>query len=481
MNSSLTPQDIVRELDRYVVGQADAKKCIAIALRSRERRRQLTGDLRNEIIPKNIMMIGPTGVGKSALARRLATLIQAPFVKVEATKFTEVGYVGKDVESIASDLVENSVMMVYHQKIKEVEGKAETLATEKILSYLCRQFSTRKGGKLAGKARQFNIRQAATAERGDKQGSVKRTSLKSGVIGKRSPIRKFISELFNNHELDDHIIEIEVENHDEELEPFFEVEQDVSAHDREAWEDYMHDSSRGKTRVKKRKMAVKDARRILVREESKKLLDFEDVIKEAIQRTEENGVVFIDEIDKLVGPRVEIGRDISGEGVQRDLLPLVEGSTVMTRYGPVKTNHILFMAAGTFYSGKPSDLIPEIQGRFPLRVEMQSLQEGDLARILTEPDNSLTRQYKALLATEEVDLSITEDGVNEIARLASLMNQQRENIGARRLFTIMEKVLEDVSFNAPSLKGQKVTIDGSYVQQHVAEIVKNEDLARYIM
>ncbi|MBI4596127.1 MAG: AAA family ATPase, partial [Candidatus Tectomicrobia bacterium] len=252
-------------------------------------------------------------------------------------------------------------------------------------------------------------------------------------------------------------------------------------HDREAWEDYMRDSGKGKAHIKKRKMAVKEARRILVREESKKLLDFEDVIREAIQRAEENGVVFVDEIDKLVGPRVEIGRDISGEGVQRDLLPLVEGTTVMTRYGPVKTSHILFIAAGTFYSGKPSDLIPEIQGRFPLRVEMQSLQEGDLARILTEPENSLTKQYKALLATEEVELDITEDGVNEIARIASLMNQQRENIGARRLFTIMEKVLEDLSFNAPSLKGQKVTIDSSYVQAHVAEIVKNEDLARYIM
>lgn len=480
MNISLTPQDIVRELDKYVVGQSNAKKCVAIALRNRERRRQLTGDLRDEIIPKNIMMIGPTGVGKSALARRLATLIQAPFIKVEATKFTEVGYVGKDVESIASDLVENSVMMVYHQKIKEVEGKAERLATDKILSYLCREFSTRKGSKLVAKAQQFNIRMPASADRGEQQESIKRTSLKGKVLGKRSPVRKFLSELFNNHELDDHIIEIEIENHDEELEPFFEIAQDVS-HDRDAWEDYMHDSGKGKSHIKKRKIAVKEARRILVREESKKLLDFEDVIKEAVQRAEENGVVFIDEIDKLVGPRVEIGRDISGEGVQRDLLPLVEGTTVMTRYGPVKTGHILFIAAGTFYSGKPSDLIPEIQGRFPLRVEMQSLQEGDLSRILTEPENSLTRQYKALLSTEGVELIVTEDGINEVARIASLMNQQRENIGARRLFTIMEKVLEDLSFNAPSLKGQKVTIDGTYVQEHVAETLKNEDLAKYIM
>ena len=480
MNSSLTPQNIVRELDKYVIGQAAAKKCIAIALRNRERRRLLTGDIRDEIIPKNIMMIGPTGVGKSALASRLASLVQAPFIKVEATKFTEVGYVGKDVESVASDLVENSVMMVYHQKIKEVEGKAEMLAKEKILSYLCREYSTRKGSKLVAKARQFNVRHAATADVGEKQDSLKRTSLKRDVIGKRSPIRKFISELFNNHELDDHIIEIEIENHDEELEPFYEIEQDVT-HDRDAWEDYMRDSGKGKTRIKKRKMAVKDARRILIREESKKLLDFEDVIKEATQKAEENGVIFIDEIDKLVGPRVEMGRDISGEGVQRDLLPLVEGTTVMTRYGPVRTNHILFITAGTFYSCKPSDLIPEIQGRFPLRVEMQSLQESDLSRILTEPENSLVKQYKALLSTEGVELVLTGDGVNEIAKIASSMNQQRENIGARRLFTIIEKVLEELSFNAPSLNGQTVIIDSGYVQKHVAEIIKNEDLARYIM
>lgn len=480
MNSSLTPQDIVRELDKYVIGQPEAKKCIAIALRNRERRRQLIGDIKDEIIPKNIMMIGPTGVGKSALSSRLASLIQAPFLKVEATKFTEVGYVGKDVESIASDLVENSVMMVYQQKIKEVEGKAEKLATEKILSYLCREFSTRKGKKPAGKAQKFNIKYAASADSGKKQKGINSSLVKGNILGKGSPLRKFISELFDNHELDEHIIEIELENHAEEMEPFFDIEQDIS-HEREAWEDYLRDSGRGKAPIKKRKMAVKEARRLLVREESRKLLDFEEVIKEAVEKAEENGVVFIDEIDKLIGPRVEVGRDISGEGVQRDLLPLVEGTTVMTRYGPVKTSHILFIAAGTFYNGKPSDLIPEIQGRFPLRVEMHSLQEKDLARILTEPQNSLIKQYKALLDTEGVELTVTEDGVNEMARLASSINQQRENIGARRLFTILEKVLEDISFNAPSLKGQKVVIDSFYVQQHVAEMAKSEDLARYIM
>ncbi|MBI4287962.1 MAG: ATP-dependent protease ATPase subunit HslU [Chloroflexi bacterium] len=476
---NLTPKAIVRELDKYVVGQSQAKKVVAIALRNRERRRHLSPELRQDVMPKNILMIGPTGVGKTEIARRMSALIDAPFTKVEATKFTEVGYVGRDVESIITDLVEAAVTRGYDRKLKDVELKAEKLATERIVDYLCQQWprGVAKAAVRAEGVKSLGVEEPRTSLIADK------TSLKT----KRRPYRyrQFVANLVKAKQLEDQLLDIEVGVEYEEPGP-----PDLRLNPEDTADSFgdMSDnyglltSHRSYPKERRwRKVAVKDARRILTREEANRLVDFDDVVDSAIDHVEENGVVFIDELDKLAGPRVEVGRDVSGEGVQRDLLPIVEGTTVMTRFGPVKTEHVLFIAAGAFYQSKPADLIPELQGRFPLRVELSPLSQEDLKRILVEPRNALTKQYQALLKTEGIDLVFAEDAIDEVARLAALMNERVENIGARRLYTIMEKALEELNFSAPEMAGQTIVVDKNYVDQHVGGLVADDDLSRYIL
>ena len=465
---NLTPKNIVQELDKYIIGQQEAKKAVAIALCNRERRRKLPPQIRSDVVPKNILMIGPTGVGKTEIARRLAAMIDAPFVKVEATKFTEVGYVGRDVESIIHDLIEVSASNIYHEELKQIESNAENLATERLVGYLCQQLAQR--GKQA-------------AEKGQQvPGSVSKASKRSPVWqggGRATVTRERLTKLLASHKLEDQFVEIEVG--DSELTvSLFDPRLDTDLEDDNLFNE-MYKNLRNQNGQRKRKVRVKEARRILTREEANKLLDFDQVVEQAVNKVEEDGLVFIDEIDKICGPKMDMGRDVSGEGVQRDLLPLLEGTTVMTRYGPVKTDHILFVAAGTFSQNKPSELIPELQGRFPLRVELSPLSQHDLEMILVEPRNSLTKQYEALLATEGLTLTFTEDGIREIARLAVLMNERTESIGARRLFTIIERLVEDLSFTASERKGEQVTIDASYVLQQVGSLIRDENLSRYIL
>jgi ATP-dependent HslUV protease ATP-binding subunit HslU len=467
----VTPKDIVRELDQYIVGQQAAKKVLAISLSNRERRRRLPEELRREILPKNVLMIGSTGVGKTEMARRLAAMMQASFLKVEATKFTEVGYVGRDVESIVHDLVEVSTSKVYHDELEAIESKAEGLATERIIGYLCQQLGEKKGKRATGKGRQAVGGVAKVAEQ-----SPGRVGAGSG----RGMNRRSVSRLLRDHQLEEQVIEIEVGGDIEVADAFVEPRLEVDLDDDGLFEE-CYRSVRNQVGQRKRKVPVREARRILTRDEANKLLDLDDVVERATKSVQENAVVFIDEIDKLCGPKMDMGRDISGEGVQRDLLPLLEGSTVVTRYGPIRTEHILFVAAGTFSQNKPSDLIPELQGRFPLRVEFDSLNQRDLERVLVEPRNSLIAQYQALLATEGVDLEFTEDGIQEIARYALLMNERTENIGARRLFTVVERLLEDLSFTASERRGEKVVVDAIYVGQQVGGLIKDENLSRYIL
>lgn len=462
-----TPRSIVHELDMYVIGQQEAKRALAIALSNRERRRKLPPEIRSDVMPKNILMIGPTGVGKTELARRLAGMIDAPFTKVEATKFTEVGYVGRDVESIIHDLVEVSAAKVYREELKQIESSAEKLATERIAAYLYQQLA-RRGKRTKEKSQQIS-------------GAISKVSKRplSWNKGEIAPTRAKLAKLLANHKLDDQLVEIEVSDSEPNASAF-DPHLDIDIDDDSLFGEY-YKSLRHPAGDRKRKVRVKEARRILAREEANKLLDFDQVVDEAIRRAEENGIVFVDELDKICGPKLDLGRDISGEGVQRDLLPLLEGTTVVTRYGPVKTEHMLFIAAGTFSKNKSSDLIPELQGRFPLRVELNPLSQQDLERILVEPRNSLVRQYEALLATEGVDVAFTADGIQEIARLAVLMNERTENTGARRLFTIVEKLVADLSFTAPERKGQRIEIDATYVIEQVGSLVRDENLGRYIL
>jgi ATP-dependent HslUV protease ATP-binding subunit HslU len=463
----LTPQKIVEELDKYIVGQYKAKKAVAIALRNRYRRKFLPPHLREEVIPKNILMIGPTGVGKTEIARRMARIVSAPFVKVEATKFTEVGYVGRDVDSIIRDLMNVAVQMVRQEKLEEVREKARILAIERLLDILYPLpqrpsqvfnplqvlFGRKEEGEMSEE--EFNYRLSAV----QRQRAEARGKIESG-------------------ELDNEIIEIEVE--DSRVIPAVEVFTPAGVE--EMGLDFQEIFGNILPKQKKRrKVTIKEAKDILAAEEAEKLIDMDEVRREARERAENLGVVFIDEIDKVVGKGGGVGPDVSREGVQRDLLPIVEGSTVQTKYGPVKTDHILFIAAGAFHNARPSDLIPELQGRFPIRVELDPLTEEDFRRILTEPENALCKQYQALLATEGVDLQFTEDGVREIARIARLVNERTEDIGARRLHTVMEKLLEDISFQAPSLAGQKIIIDANFVQRQLGEILESEDLSRFIL
>ncbi|MBC7217486.1 MAG: ATP-dependent protease ATPase subunit HslU [Candidatus Caldatribacterium sp.] len=454
--NDLTPEEIVRELDKYIVGQSEAKKCVAIALRNRMRRRMLPPEIAEEITPKNIIMIGPTGVGKTEIARRIAKLTNAPFLKVEATKFTEVGYVGRDVESIIRDLTELAIRMVKNERIRAQEEKVREIVEERILDALLAQGAVQEDVEVESSGR-VDIVWPVTSSLG-------RT-------------REKLREKLRRGELEDRIIEVEVEESSVPMEIIAASGMESLGIDlREVF------GSLFPPRRKRKRMKVRDAREVLFNEEVQKAIDMDDVVQEAIRRVEETGIVFIDEIDKIVSPPGGgYGPDVSRGGVQRDLLPIVEGSTVLTKHGPVRTNHILFIAAGAFSQSKPSDLLPELQGRFPIRVELSPLSEEDLYRILVEPYNSLVKQYKALLSTEGVSIEFTEDALREIAHIAYSLNEKMENIGARRLYTVMERVLQDISFNAPKLKGQHVVIDREYVRRELRDILKDEDVTRYIL
>ena len=444
----LTPRQIVLELDKYIIGQQDAKRAVAIALRNRWRRQKLPAELRDEVAPKNIIMIGPTGVGKTEIARRLARLAEAPFIKVEASKYTEVGYVGRDVESMIRDLVELAVNMVRGEKTRRVEERAQELAEERLLDLLLP--SSRMGA----------FGQAVAPE-----------------VGSAHETREKLRQRLREGGLDERTVEIEVANR---ALPMVEI---FGGQGMEEMQENLKEMLGNllPQRTKRRKVKVREARRILVQEEADKLVEREEVVNEAIARVENSGIVFLDEPDKIAGRERTHGPDVSREGVQRDLLPIVEGCTVSTKYGLVRTDHILFIAAGAFHVSKPSDLIPEMQGRFPLRVELQSLTQQDFVRILTEPENALTKQYTALLATEGVNLEFTRDAIEQIAAVATGVNQTTENIGARRLYTIMERLLDEISFEAPHMEGVGVTISAEDVRKKLATIVKDQDLSRYIL
>ena len=462
---NLTPKKIVEELDRYVIGQEEAKKSVAIALRNRYRRQKLSDEIKEEVIPKNILMIGPTGVGKTEIARRLAKLVNAPFVKVEATKFTEVGYVGRDVESMVRDLVETSIRMVKQEKMEAVKDKARELADLRIAEILY---------PIPKKNPSINPLEAifgATSKSNYNDDEIYKEKLNSA-----REKQKEILEKIKDGSLDKELIEIEVED---KTPPMLEV---FSASGMEEMGINFQDMFGGliPKRRKKRKVTIENARRILTQEEAQKLIDMDEVINESIEKAENSGIIFIDEIDKIAGKESH-GPDVSREGVQRDILPIVEGSTVITKYGPVKTDHILFIAAGAFHISKPSDLIPELQGRFPIRVELKSLTERDLKKILTEPKNSLIKQYTALIETEGIKINFSEDAIDEIVKVAVYVNQHSENIGARRLATIMEKLLEDILFAAPELSQRQITIDAKYVNQKLKDIIKDKDLSMYIL
>jgi ATP-dependent HslUV protease ATP-binding subunit HslU len=450
----LTPREIVAQLDKYVVGQHAAKRAVAIALRNRMRRQKLAPDLAEEVIPKNIIMIGPTGVGKTEIARRLAKLTNSPFMKVEASKFTEVGYVGRDVESMIRDLVEIAIDMVREEKLEDVADKAELNAEERLLDLLLPTTAARSGDGSGGVVIEGN-----------------------SLVESSSRTREKLRQQLREGKLDERIVEIEVR---EKSFPAFEIVSNQGVEEMDINVKDMLPNIFGQ-RTKKRKMKVGEAFDYLIQEEEQRLIDMDQVTRMAIQRVENSGIIFLDEIDKIAGRESGHGPDVSREGVQRDILPIVEGTTVNTRYGMVRTDHILFIAAGAFHVSKPSDLIPELQGRFPIRVELQSLTMEDFIKVLTEPKSSLVKQYVALLETEGVKLEFTPDALDEIARFAFRVNEGTENIGARRLHTIVERVLDEVSFEAPERKGQNFVIDADYVRKSLTDIVKDQDLSRYIL
>jgi len=442
--NNFTPREIVSELDRYIIGQQKAKRSVAVALRNRWRRQQVAPELREEIAPKNIIMIGPTGVGKTEIARRLAKLAQAPFVKVEASKFTEVGYVGRDVESMVRDLLELAIVMVKEEEAEKVRVKAEDVAEERLLDLL-----------LPGEAHRFD--ETAAAQPGS--------------------TREKLRKLLRDGKLDDRFVELETqESHVPTMEVFTpQGTEEMGFNIKEMFGNLFPKKTR------RQRIKVSEAREILVQTEAEKLVDMDQVKQLARTRAEQSGIIFIDEIDKIAAREGMQGPEVSREGVQRDILPIVEGSTVNTKHGPIRTDHILFLAAGAFHVSKPSDLIPELQGRFPVRVELESLGETEFVRILTEPRNALMRQYIALLEAEGLELTFEDEAIHEIARTAALVNERTENIGARRLHTIMERLLEEISFNAPEMTEKRLTIDAGYVRDKLADIVEDEDLSRYIL
>jgi len=461
MNKPLTPAEIVKELDKYIIGQQEAKRMVAIALRNRWRRQQVPEHLRDEIAPKNIIMIGPTGVGKTEIARRLAKLAQSPFLKVEATKFTEVGYVGRDVESMIRDLTDIAVNMVRQEELERVREKAAQLAEEKLLDILLP--SSRKRGR-GGVRRHPEDNYSAEETASDEIQTIDTT-------------REKLRELLSAGKLNERYVEIDVSDRSS---PVMEIFTGASLEELDYSIREMLNSMMPR-RTRRRKVKIPEAKELLTEEEAQKLVDMDKVIRTAVERVQQSGIIFIDEIDKIVGRDATGGPDVSREGVQRDLLPIVEGSTVMTKYGMVKTDHILFIASGAFHIAKPSDLIPELQGRFPIRVELKPLTKEDFVRILTEPENALTTQYKALLQTEGIELVFEADAIEAIAEIAYEVNSRTENIGARRLHTIMEKLLSDISFQAPELQGQTIRITRQYVLDTLKDIVEDQDLSRYIL
>lgn len=459
-----TPRQIVDALNKYIVGQNQAKRAVAIALRNRYRRSLLSNELKDEIVPKNILMIGPTGVGKTEIARRLAKLVGAPFIKLEVTKFTEVGYVGRDVESIIRDLVETGIRMVKSEKIQSVKEPARKLADERIVELLVPE------KKAAGFKNPFEMlfQNSTSEDNEEQQDNNEKLKVKTQ--------RKFISEKLQAGELEEEQIEIEVEEQSAPMMDMFAgtgIEQ-MGMSMQEMFGQIMP------KKMKKRRLPVKEAREVLIQQEGQKLIDMDHVIQETLHRVEQSGIVFLDEIDKIAGKDRQ-GPDVSREGVQRDILPIVEGSTVMTKYGPVKTDHILFIAAGAFHVAKPSDLIPELQGRFPIRVELKDLTTDDFVSILTEPKSALITQYTALLETENIKITFTSDAIRELASLAAAVNSQTENIGARRLHTILERLLEELSFEAPDVNIDEVVITPQYVRERLSDIVSDRDLSQYIL
>lgn len=472
MINDLTPSQIVSELNKYIIGQDNAKKAVAIALRNRIRRQKLPPELIDEVTPKNIIMIGPTGVGKTEIARRLAKLVKAPFIKVEATKYTEVGYVGRDVESIIRDLTEVCIQLVRKEWAIKVEDKARQLSEEQIINYLFPVVKKKKEQK----ADLFKESFYPGIEKENKD-SLNILIKKDEREERFERTRKKFKDKLEKGELENRLIEVEIE---ENIQPTVEIFSNSGIEGMGInFKDIL--GRMFPQKKKKQKVTVAEARKILMYNETQNLIDMDEVIRTTINKVENLGIVFIDEIDKIARQEKSYGPDVSRGGVQRDILPIVEGSTVITKYGAVKTDHILFIAAGTFTTSKPSDLIPELQGRFPIRVELNSLSMEDFKRILTEPCNSLIKQYISLLNTESLEVEFTDDAISEIAETAFLVNEQTENIGARRLYTILEKLLEDISFNAPDLKEKKFTIDEKYVKKKLQSIVKNEDLSRYIL
>jgi ATP-dependent HslUV protease ATP-binding subunit HslU len=461
----LTPAEIVAELDKYIIGQDEAKRSVAIALRNRWRRQQVAPELKDEIAPKNIIMIGPTGVGKTEIARRLATLARSPFIKVEATKYTEVGYVGRDVESMIRDLTELAVNMEKKEEQEIVRLKAQEMAEERLLDML---LPPNKDVPDAPQSEDEN-------EEGNEDTTVQVIPVETPDT---SSTREKLRQMLKDGKLDNRHVEIEVSNR--ALPSSIEIFSSTGIEELEFnMKEVFGNIFQGKN--KKRKIRVPDALDVLFQEESQKLIDMDKVVSEAIRNTEQNGIIFLDELDKVAGNESRQGPDVSREGVQRDLLPIVEGSTVITKYGMVKTDHILFIAAGAFNVSKPSDLLPELQGRFPIRVELESLEVEDFIRILTEPKNALITQYRALLDTEGVELVFEDSAIEEIASISAAVNEQMENIGARRLHTVMEKLLDEISFDAPDLKTKKVVIDSDYVREKLNDILEDENLSRYIL
>jgi len=466
VTTNFTPREIVSELNRYIIGQDDAKRAVAIAMRNRWRRRQVPEELRDEIAPKNIIMIGPTGVGKTEIARRLSKLVRAPFIKVEASKFTEVGYVGKDVESMVRELTDLAVKMVREEEMKKIRVRAEEMAEERLLDLLL-------------PAQQPPTETIVSSSYDVTPGETETTPPPEPKIEeKKEDTREKLRKMLRKGKLDDRMIELQPPQ--PRGMPMVEV---IAAGGVEEMGMNLKEMFGGLFggEKKKRKVKVPEAIKLLQEEEAAKLVDMENVVNLAIERVEQMGIVFLDELDKIAGKEKGFGPDVSREGVQRDILPIVEGSTVMTKHGMVKTDHVLFIAAGAFHVAKPSDLIPELQGRFPIRVELKALTEEDFLKIIAEPENSLTKQYLALMETEKVKLVLTDDAIREICKLAVEINEQTENIGARRLYTVMENVLDEISFEAPERGGETFTVDAAYVQKKLSEIVKNRDLSRYVL